>query len=74
MNRDVSKDGGGRITPALEESGSFRELAAADPLFPLERARPAPASPHGARKCLHKILIGLHKSWVVRKGWGCFCM
>lgn len=33
-----------------------------------------PCLPTGARKRLHKIWIGLHKAWLVRKGWGGFCV
>lgn len=74
MDREVSRDRE-RITPALEEPGSFRGLAACRPPLPAAESQACGlASPNGARKCLHKILIGLHKPWVVRKGWGCFCM
>lgn len=34
MDRDVSRGGGERITPALEEPGSFRGLAACGPPLP----------------------------------------
>lgn len=59
---------------ATEEPQRHADLGLSSP-FHRRSPEHLPRSVSEGRKCLHKILIGLHRPWVVRtKGWGSLCM
>lgn len=69
----MSRGGGERITTALRGAQLLQGTGVCGPPLPrfAESCGPAAPAPQQSQKpSSHKILIGLHKPWVVRKGCG----